>query len=195
MSNRVCWSVIIGINLQFRNSENDYKIFTLGCIELTQSSTAENLKAEIELLMQKFNLNSKQVYCVTTDNGANYVKAVKLLRKSSNTAEDEDWQNDDLELEDDFSITEYEVDEADYESVEELLTNCVTLFNFFGKFFDFYNDSFYIIKIIHFNPFTFRYQMYGAHVPTSNQELDQKRFKILSRIGEGSSMCYKITYT
>lgn len=69
--------------------------------EVNFQQTAENLKNEILSILKEYDINLLQVYCVTTDNGANMLKAVKLLKEAVNNIElnpnDEDTNNS-LEL-------------------------------------------------------------------------------------------------
>jgi hypothetical protein len=70
---------LLGINAQFLK-DGVMQIRTLGVIELIHSHTGKYLKSKLEqLLDEKYGLSTVQVYSVTTDNGANMVKAVSLL--------------------------------------------------------------------------------------------------------------------
>ena len=52
-------------------------------IELHKRHTAVNLKAEILKFFEEFNINIKQIYSITTDNGANMLKTVELMNSTS----------------------------------------------------------------------------------------------------------------
>lgn len=55
------------------------KIAYLGVPKSTESQTGENIKACVDELFEKFELKHCQLISNTVDNGANYVKACKLL--------------------------------------------------------------------------------------------------------------------
>lgn len=68
--------------------ENKIVIRTLGrMIEVNFQQTAENLKEQILAVLMEYEINLLQVYCVTTDNGANMLKAIKLLKEAINNVE------------------------------------------------------------------------------------------------------------
>jgi GR25 family glycosyltransferase involved in LPS biosynthesis len=68
----------LGVNLQ---KVVDCKIIIrcIGCIELTQSHTADYLKDKIINLLEEFKLDLRQAYSITYDNGTNMVRAGKIL--------------------------------------------------------------------------------------------------------------------
>lgn len=122
-----------GINLQYRdgNQNGKFKMITLSCIELKDTCTSENLKTEIMNVLSKFRITIDQVYCATTDNGANYVKSVKLLQGNEN----EECKSTDLDLDDDFEIAEqYEFDIDDEDYVMKEIKDAAENMNFFSKF-------------------------------------------------------------
>lgn len=71
---------ILGINIQYIK---DYKICinTLGMLQIKKKHTGEFLKTEIINCLREYNLDINQVYSSTTDNGANVVKASKMLKE------------------------------------------------------------------------------------------------------------------
>ena len=69
---------ILGVNAQFFYL-GKVKIITLGFIEVNKSHTAINLKAEIDEILNCFNIKKSQIYSVTTDNGRNLIKTVDLM--------------------------------------------------------------------------------------------------------------------
>lgn len=73
---------VLGVNLQYLVGPK-IVIRTLAMIEVTKQHTAGNLKVEILNVLKEYNVNLLQILCITTDNGANMVKAVKLLKKES----------------------------------------------------------------------------------------------------------------
>lgn len=72
----------IGLNVQY---ELDGKVVvrTLAVEELFVSSTAANLKNEITRIFRKFDILIKSIVSFTSDNGANYILAGKLLNEES----------------------------------------------------------------------------------------------------------------
>lgn len=74
----------LGVNLQFRDDNYNFKLYTLGCVELFDSSTSENLKETVLEIIKKNDININKVYSITKDNGANQVKAVKHSNSKSN---------------------------------------------------------------------------------------------------------------
>jgi hypothetical protein len=69
------------VNAQFV-SDGVSHVRTLGVIELTESHTGSYLKTKMESLLEdSYGLDTVQVYSVTTENGANMVKAVALMEQ------------------------------------------------------------------------------------------------------------------
>lgn len=81
----------MGVNVQ-RIFKNKICVYTLGMIELQNRHTAINLKAEIEKLLEEFEIKKSQIYSITTDNGRNLIKTVELLNCDSNN----DFGQDDI---------------------------------------------------------------------------------------------------
>lgn len=102
----------VGINIQFElNGESVVR--TLAVEELLQAPTANNLRVLINIVLKKFKVETKQIVAFTTDSGANYVLAGKLLSEieeqeqemPDEEEEDEDWMNTAVELlQGDFSM-------------------------------------------------------------------------------------------
>lgn len=84
---------ILGVNVQII-SKNEVKIFTLAMLELKKKHTAENLKLEIEKVLSDFDINKRQLYTITTDNGRNLIKAVELLNTNSDSESDSEEGNE-----------------------------------------------------------------------------------------------------
>lgn len=68
----------LGVNIQFI-SNGKITLRTLATEEMFVCHTAANLKDTILLVLSRFNINVKQIYSCTTDNGRNMVKFVELL--------------------------------------------------------------------------------------------------------------------
>lgn len=85
---------VLGINVQVLE-ENEVKIFTLAMIEIKARHTGENLKAEVERVLNGFFVKKSQIYSITTDNGRNLLKCVDQLSVEAET----DWE-DQLRAED-----------------------------------------------------------------------------------------------
>lgn len=79
---------ILGINIQLISHGQIY-IYSLSMKELTGRHTAHNLKEEVETVLEEYNINKKQIYSITTDNGRNMIKAVDLLAESHEENEDD----------------------------------------------------------------------------------------------------------
>ena len=62
--------------------ENE-NIFLTGMMELHERHTGQNLKEEVCTLLKQFNIELRQVYSATIDNGRNMVKAVSLLEQEA----------------------------------------------------------------------------------------------------------------
>lgn len=86
---------ILGINLQYLVGPK-IVIRTIAMIEVTKQHTAENLKIEVLNVLKEFNVNLSQILCITTDNGANMVKAVKLLKESLELETEPEKENENL---------------------------------------------------------------------------------------------------
>lgn len=86
---------ILGINLQYLVGPK-IVIRTIAMIEVTKQHTAENLKIEVFNVLKEFNVNLSQILCITTDNGANMVKAVKLLKESLELETEPEKENENL---------------------------------------------------------------------------------------------------
>lgn len=84
---------ILGVNVQII-LKNEVKIFTLAMLELKKKHTAENLKLEIEKVLSDFDINKRQLYTITTDNGRNLIKAVELLNTNSDSESDSEDGNE-----------------------------------------------------------------------------------------------------
>ncbi|RVE42487.1 hypothetical protein evm_012859 [Chilo suppressalis] len=71
----------------------------LGVVELHARSTAEYLKEKLLYILRKFKINIEQIYSITTDNGANMVKIVRLLNDELNDSDSDEEFNQDMEME------------------------------------------------------------------------------------------------
>ncbi|XP_020296595.1 zinc finger BED domain-containing protein RICESLEEPER 3-like, partial [Pseudomyrmex gracilis] len=58
--------------------------------QLKRRHTAENLKNEIETVLQEFDIKKNQIYSITTDNGRNILKAVELISDENDVEVDEE---------------------------------------------------------------------------------------------------------
>lgn len=59
-------------------------------VELTSRQTAENLKEEVFSVLRLFGISINQIYATTTDNGANFLKTVALLKEIDDTISEDD---------------------------------------------------------------------------------------------------------
>lgn len=62
----------LGVNAQYI-CNGKIMLCTLGVIELKQRHTSEYLKEKLYSLLWKYNIDTKQIYSITTDNGANMI--------------------------------------------------------------------------------------------------------------------------
>ena len=69
---------ILGVNAQFV-SEGKVMLRTLAMKELTNRHTAEYIKSTLVEILEQYDIDLCQIYTITTDNGANMVKSVKLM--------------------------------------------------------------------------------------------------------------------
>ncbi|XP_075978168.1 uncharacterized protein LOC142986533 [Anticarsia gemmatalis] len=77
-----------GINCQY--SENGHIILkNLAVTEIFERHTSDHLKDLLFFNLQRFRIDIKQIYSITTDNGANMIKMTKLIN-DSNTADTAD---------------------------------------------------------------------------------------------------------
>lgn len=98
----------MGVNAQFI-SNNEIQVRTLGMIELKKRHTAEYLKTEVENILQSYGCKLVNVFCCTTDNGANMVKCINLLEENQENEMDVGLDNDD------------EIDENNIEKIKKVL--------------------------------------------------------------------------
>lgn len=79
---------IMGINVQYIDNAK-IVICTLAMSEIKTTHTAEHLKDLLIQSLMKFNIEKSQIYTITTDNGSNMLKMVKLLQKENINVDDE----------------------------------------------------------------------------------------------------------
>lgn len=89
-----CDRSILGINIQYLCGKKVI-VRTLGMIEIAGSHTGENLKNKIISVLHKYRISIRQVYSTTTDNGANMLKAVRLMQKSLDEDEPQTYDDED----------------------------------------------------------------------------------------------------
>lgn len=92
-------------------------------VEVNFQQTAENLKNQILSILSEYEINITQVYCITTDNGANMIKAVKLLKAEINNVElnTDDDDNNRIELKNAMQ------DDLVYTKVDSLLNSSLEM--------------------------------------------------------------------
>lgn len=73
---------MVAINVQLIEKEK-IVIYTLSVKEMHQRQTAENLKNELEGILNEFEISKNQIYSITTDNGRNMIKATELFSNFS----------------------------------------------------------------------------------------------------------------
>lgn len=96
---------ILGINILYYNNNNKICVKTLSLIEINKRHTANNLCLEVESILEEFQIEKSQIYCVITDNGKNMVKTVDILNGDNNFIEcDTDDEIDDDEILNELTI-------------------------------------------------------------------------------------------
>ncbi|XP_075157603.1 uncharacterized protein LOC142230866 [Haematobia irritans] len=117
---------ILGVNVQYIKC-NTICIKTLAMKELKERHTGEYIKSVTVDILKEYNIKPEQIYSVTTDNGANMIKAVELLEERKEKLVDGccEPDNDTLEIEDEGQ--ENDSDDWSQENAEDSnldLTEC-----------------------------------------------------------------------
>jgi bifunctional polynucleotide phosphatase/kinase len=84
---------LLGINLQF-NQKGKIQLYTLAIIEVKKSHTAVNFEQILLDVFCVFGIKLWQVYSITTNNGANMLKACRILAQTESTGDDEEEETD-----------------------------------------------------------------------------------------------------
>ncbi|XP_064462638.1 uncharacterized protein LOC135373352 [Ornithodoros turicata] len=71
---------VLGVNVQYIE-DGKLVLQTLAMRELFERHTGKYLKSEVLDVLSMYGVRAEQVYSITTDNGANMIKAVELLRE------------------------------------------------------------------------------------------------------------------
>lgn len=74
----------LGVNLQYHDNGSAV-ICNLGLIALEESHTGEYLKRVIVELLEKFGITLNQVVSITSDNGANMIRCIRLIDQQQKT--------------------------------------------------------------------------------------------------------------
>lgn len=84
---------VLGINVQYTDGEKMLR--TLAIRVLTERHTAEYISSVVNDVLHEYNVELRQVYSVTSDNGANMLKALSLLSDmQEGTPSDEENETD-----------------------------------------------------------------------------------------------------
>ncbi|XP_050063380.1 uncharacterized protein LOC126552698 [Aphis gossypii] len=94
---------IIGVNVQYIKDDK-LNIKTLGMTELSEKHTSEYLKKVLINILKKYDIDNRQVYSITCDNGRNIVKMVKIFNDAN---EDDILNEDDIEADIESENTEH----------------------------------------------------------------------------------------
>ena len=102
---------ILGINIQYYCNEK-IVVKTIAMKELLHSCTSTYINSMLNESLNEFEINVDQIFCVTTDNGANMVAAVKKISEQCNEYEsdesvddvDNEETNEDIEIEESENI-------------------------------------------------------------------------------------------
>ncbi|XP_018376455.1 PREDICTED: uncharacterized protein LOC108769763 [Trachymyrmex cornetzi] len=104
----------LGVNIQYIKGTKII-LRTLALKELQEKHTGEYIKTILKNVCFSFNISLDQIYSITTDNGANMLKAVRIL-----TYEDEDCDNNILEENEnniDYNSEENEANEYEIDNL------------------------------------------------------------------------------
>lgn len=96
---------------------------TLAVYELAVAHTAETIRDEIIRVLKEFEVPITQVYAITTDNGANYLKAARLINEVQKSFDVIDYDPDFEELDDETEC--YDEEERCLELITNALSNSV----------------------------------------------------------------------
>lgn len=87
----------IGINAQYMK-KSTIVIRNLAILEMYERQTAENLKNKLLEVLADYRIPLSNIYSITTDNGANYLKIAKLLNKNDHIDSDDDNICDEVDI-------------------------------------------------------------------------------------------------
>lgn len=119
----------LGVNVQFREYDGTFCLYTLGVIEMDTEHTAVNLKEKMLNLFKIFDISLDQIYSITSDNGSNMLKTIKIL-----CAQDHSYTTDqdlspiqevgiEVEIDNKEQTSDTEDSDSDNEIVEDELLN------------------------------------------------------------------------
>ncbi|CAH0397613.1 unnamed protein product [Chilo suppressalis] len=101
----------LGINVQYIQNEI-VKIRTLAAQEVFERQTGEFLKKTLLDVLNDYQIDASQIYCITTDNGKNFKKMAKLLGGS--------YEPIDIDQESGQYNTDSETDEEDEDNANDI---------------------------------------------------------------------------
>lgn len=115
----------VGIMSQTRNLQNlnEFHSYTLGCIEVFESQTTDNITKTLLKVLSKFEVNENQIFSITTDNAANILNVAPSMNadrvdKSKKKAEEreKDLENENDDLQGDYQIEEFIINNDEEEA-------------------------------------------------------------------------------
>ncbi|XP_068239893.1 uncharacterized protein [Palaemon carinicauda] len=77
----------LGVNVQ-SDINGKLKVVTASVKEMTQRATAEEIKSVLLACLNKIGIQEKQIYSLTTNNGANVIKVGKLMQSDTQVKEE-----------------------------------------------------------------------------------------------------------
>ena len=83
----------LGINIQYVDG-TEVVLNTLAVKEVYNRHTAENIKEILKNVLQTYGISINQIYSITTDNGSNMIKLVKLVGNDQTDIECDNGEND-----------------------------------------------------------------------------------------------------
>jgi len=76
----------LGVILQFRKSITEHRSYTLASEEMIGEMTGKNIKKTVVDILSRFSLSLKEVITVTSDNGSNMVKSMRVMNYEARKA-------------------------------------------------------------------------------------------------------------
>ncbi|XP_058979032.1 uncharacterized protein LOC131802660 [Musca domestica] len=111
---------MLGINVQYiKNGKIIVK--TLAIKELKSSHTGENIKSIILEVLKEYGVDVRNIFTITTDNGSNMLKTVKVLSSEFQMLMEEESQDSEEEVDCEISI--YEIESIDFNISSHHITN------------------------------------------------------------------------
>lgn len=109
---------ILGVNVAYMKNSKSC-IHTIGMHPLRKSHTSENIRDTIKSNLSDYNLSLNQIFSITTDNGANLLKATALLDEDVQKQKVGEAENPENIIQHDSDINEIDMD-SDFETENDV---------------------------------------------------------------------------